>query len=38
LLQTAQTGLVGEYAQIEETIAPVALATVGDWIVAHTRR
>ncbi|WP_295634954.1 CocE/NonD family hydrolase [Novosphingobium sp.] len=38
MLQTAQTGQVTEYAQIEETIAPIAQATVGDWIVAHTRR
>lgn len=37
LMQTAGTGLVGEYATIEETIAPVALTTVGDWIVGVTR-
>jgi fermentation-respiration switch protein FrsA (DUF1100 family) len=35
LLQTADTGLVSEYGQIEETIAPVALETIGDWIVAR---
>ncbi|MEA3048747.1 MAG: uncharacterized protein QOG84_583 [Sphingomonadales bacterium] len=37
LFQTAKTGAVAEYMQIEETIAPIALKTVGDWIVAHTR-
>jgi pimeloyl-ACP methyl ester carboxylesterase len=35
LFQTAGTGLVSEYTQIEETIAPVALATLVDWTVAH---
>lgn len=35
LFQTAKTGSVSEYAQIEETIAPVALATIVDWTVAH---
>lgn len=35
LLQTAKTGLPNEYATIEETVSPVALQTVGDWIVAH---
>lgn len=37
LLQTADTGLVSEYGQIEETIAPVALETIGDWILARVR-
>ena len=32
LFQTAQTGAVGEYADIEETFAPSALAIVSDWI------
>jgi pimeloyl-ACP methyl ester carboxylesterase len=32
LLQTARTGLPSEYAEIDETIAPVALETIGDWI------
>jgi fermentation-respiration switch protein FrsA (DUF1100 family) len=36
LFQTAGTGAVTEYAHIEETFAPAALAIVGDWIVAHT--
>jgi len=34
ILQTAETGLVSEYGQIEETIAPLALETIADWI-AH---
>ncbi|MEP6990998.1 MAG: alpha/beta fold hydrolase [bacterium] len=33
LFQTAKTGAVGEYMGIEETIAPAALAQMGDWIV-----
>jgi pimeloyl-ACP methyl ester carboxylesterase len=32
LLQTATTGAVGEYATIEETVAPVALETIAEWI------
>jgi pimeloyl-ACP methyl ester carboxylesterase len=32
LLQTAATGALTEYATIEETIAPVVLKVVGDWI------
>jgi pimeloyl-ACP methyl ester carboxylesterase len=36
LFQTTKTGAPSEYAQIEETIAPTALQTMGDWIVAHT--
>ncbi len=32
LLQTAETGLIVEYGRIEETMAPVALQTIGDWI------
>lgn len=30
--QTAQTGRPEEYARIEETIAPAALAAVGGWL------
>ncbi|MGZ3298413.1 MAG: alpha/beta hydrolase family protein, partial [Asticcacaulis sp.] len=37
LFQDAKTGSPAEYATIEETLSPVALKTVGDWIVAHTR-
>lgn len=36
LFQTSVTGAPSEYGNIEETIAPVALQTMGDWIVAHT--
>ncbi|MEO6081368.1 MAG: alpha/beta fold hydrolase [Steroidobacteraceae bacterium] len=32
LLQTADTGAVTEYQQIEETIAPQALKAIGDWV------
>lgn len=35
LFQTAGTGLLGEYAVIEETMAPAALAQITDWIAAH---
>ncbi len=38
MLQTAGTGLVAEYGQIEETMAPVALATIVDWTVAHAAK
>jgi len=37
LFQKATTGAVTEYAQIEETISPVALETVGEWIEAQIR-
>ncbi|MDB5719678.1 MAG: alpha/beta hydrolase [Alphaproteobacteria bacterium] len=36
LFQTARTGAVAEYQQIEETIAPSVLRMVGDWILAHS--
>lgn len=35
LFQTARTGGVGEYADIEETMAPGAMATIADWIGAR---
>jgi pimeloyl-ACP methyl ester carboxylesterase len=38
LFQTAKTGAVGEYADIEETVAPIALDTMTDWIVKHVKR
>jgi pimeloyl-ACP methyl ester carboxylesterase len=38
LLQTANTGLMSEYGQIEETIAPSALSTIVDWTVAHASK
>jgi pimeloyl-ACP methyl ester carboxylesterase len=37
LFQTATTGSPAEYAKIQETLSPVALKTMGNWIVAHTR-
>jgi pimeloyl-ACP methyl ester carboxylesterase len=36
LFQTANTGAVSEYAQIEETMAPAALELIGSWVSAHT--
>jgi pimeloyl-ACP methyl ester carboxylesterase len=36
LFQTAKTGAVSEYALIEETIAPVALNAMSNWILART--
>ena len=38
LFQTAATGRVDEYAAIEETVAPVALETVGRWILSVTTK
>lgn len=37
LFQTAETGTVAEYGTIEETIAPVVLETIGDWLLSTTR-
>ena len=37
LLQTSETGLPAEYSKINETIAPVALETIGVWIEEHTQ-
>ncbi len=38
LFQTSETGLPAEYARIEETIAPAALALIGDWIKEQVDR
>lgn len=38
LFQTAKTGNIDEYARIEETMSPVALETVAQWIEARTKR
>lgn len=38
LFQTAKTGAVGEYADIEETVAPAALDAMSGWIVKHVAR
>jgi len=37
LFQTSQTGLPTEYAKTEETISPIALKIIGDWILEQTR-
>jgi hypothetical protein len=36
LFQTCTTGKLGEYAKIEETIAPAALELVTEWIARRT--
>jgi hypothetical protein len=36
LFQTAGTGLINEYGSIEETMAPVALQAISDWITTQT--
>jgi len=33
LFQTAKTGAVSEYAEIEETMSPVALEKIASWIL-----
>jgi hypothetical protein len=38
LFQTARTGAIGEYADIEETIAPIVLGIVTEWIEARFNR
>ena len=35
LFQTARTGAISEYVSIEETVAPLALETIGDWLSVH---
>jgi hypothetical protein len=37
LFQTAKTGSPTEYNTIDETIAPIALKTIGDWILEITK-
>ncbi len=37
LFQTATTGSPSEYAAISETISPVALDILAQWILRHTR-
>jgi pimeloyl-ACP methyl ester carboxylesterase len=36
LFQTCRTGSVTEYGTIEETLAPVALKAIGDWVMEQT--
>jgi hypothetical protein len=33
LFQTAKTGLPSEYGEIQETVSPVALDVVANWIL-----
>jgi fermentation-respiration switch protein FrsA (DUF1100 family) len=36
LFQTCKTGAISEYGAIEETLAPVALETIAEWILKRT--
>ena len=36
LFQTCKTGAGSEYGAIEETLAPVVLETVADWVAKRT--
>ena len=36
LFQTSKTGLLDEYGKIEETISPIVLETITDWILKRT--
>jgi fermentation-respiration switch protein FrsA (DUF1100 family) len=36
LFQRAQTGAFSEYAKIEETISPITLDSISQWILAQT--
>ena len=38
LFQTAKTGAPAEYAQIDETIAPVVLEKIADWVLEVSGR
>ncbi|MHC4723025.1 MAG: alpha/beta hydrolase family protein [Planctomycetota bacterium] len=38
LFQTAQTGELSEYGKIEETISPIALKLIADWILEQTEK
>ena len=35
LFQSAKTGAPGEYAEIEETMSPVAMEKIASWILKH---
>jgi pimeloyl-ACP methyl ester carboxylesterase len=37
LFQSCNQCTVAEYASIEETFSPAALAIIGDWVARHTR-
>ncbi len=38
LFQTCQTGAVSEYATIEETLSPLTLNTISNWVLEKTRK
>ncbi len=38
LFQTCKTGALSEYSRIEETMAPVVIKTIVDWVVEQTSR
>ena len=38
LFQRAKTGAISEYAKIEETISPVALETISQWILTQIKK
>lgn len=38
LFQECETGLPTQYAQIEQTISPIAMQTIGDWIGEITHK
>ncbi len=38
LFQTAGTGGPAEYGSIEETLSPMALNLISDWVVRHTAK
>jgi pimeloyl-ACP methyl ester carboxylesterase len=38
LFQKAQTGAISEYARIEETMSPMVLETISQWILSQTEK
>jgi pimeloyl-ACP methyl ester carboxylesterase len=38
LFQTSLTGAISQYHKIEETISPVALSAISDWILKRTNK
>ncbi|MGH9824551.1 MAG: alpha/beta hydrolase family protein [Blastocatellia bacterium] len=38
LFQTCNSGSPSEYSKIAETMSPLVLETIGDWIHRHTKR
>ena len=37
LFQTSTTGAFSEYDKIEETVAPLALNTMSDWLIKQLK-